>query len=112
MNTSFEECYENLAGLNNEAQRQKWLPRLNDAAKLRKVVQQGHPKPAANYFRKRQNSQLFIDTLDTLRGYAQQADPMAYSLYVEEIKGLYEQVWQTLERLDKKAAEQFEPKLP
>ena len=72
---------------------------------------QGEPQPAGNYFRKKQNAELYTDTLDKLCRYARESEPMAYALYEDEIQSLYEGIWQKLEQLDIKSAKRFEPSL-
>jgi|GEM_PF-2750227 len=107
----FEDCYQSLAKLDNHAQKKKWETRLSDARRLKKALDQGEPQTNNSRFRKRQNIQLYIDRLDTLRSNATNCEPMAYDLYKNEIQKLYQQIWQNLEQLDKKLAQQYEPNL-
>ena len=107
----FEECYKNLAGLQNEVQQQKWLTRLGDANRLKHFLAQGEPELEKTYFRRKQNVQVYTEALDTLYQSAARAEPMAYDLYKDEIQNLYERIWQKLAKLDKKLSREFAPGL-
>ncbi len=107
----FEACHNNLSQLSDVSQKQKWLTRLNDASKIRDLLAQDIPHLDNNFFRKKQNIQLYTTALDNLAYQAKNAEPMAYALYQDKIQTLYEFLWQKLEQVDKKSAKHFEATL-